>query len=308
MGSSGIIALTQRSIRSLSLTSDIFCDECGVEDCEVDLAPFNQLQSLGWRGLNAEQLGILSVAIQNNAANLKELELDFVNWPGLWELLGYYSDDEDESDTTPRNYFARKILGLNRDPVYPILPVIRVLSLSQVPLGPNMARCVNFDTLESLTLRLCPGWDEFIRQVAELKIPIKLKRLEILESGEVSTGDGDHALKVIIGAFYGLRELFISQCGPILPLDSSSLIVRHHAALQRFVYHQRTIDIDDESPTFEEEFDTSDLTIPEPYFGQMANEKDLNPLWYLNHLEGIALSCTVHPVVSIAPSCVGSLN
>lgn len=125
---------------------------------------------------------------------------------------------------------------------------------------------------------------------------MRLKSLEILDSGEVSSGDGDHALRIIIGAFKGLQEFFISQCGPIEPLNLWKRVVRYHGTLRRFVYHQRTIDLDDESFTFEEEFDASDLTIPNQYFRYICDKPTSNPLCHLN-LEGLGLSCTPNRLV-----------
>lgn len=291
LGSHGIIPLKQPFLRSISLTTDSSCSHFYNSDCEIDLSSFRHLQSLRWRAPNPDNLNALSVAIERNSVHLRKLELDFVNWPKLWDSIGYDSDEkEDDDGNAEQYYFAGEVLRLNRRSPRPLFPAIRELSLSQVPLAAAVARAINFDTLVSLTLRMCPAWDEFIGRVVQLNLPIKLRTLEIQESDKVSRSMGEDALSDFLDAFEGLEELFISHSGPAGSLELWNHVVRHHATLRRLVHHQRTVNIDYESPYFEEEFDLPDLEITGRDMRQIREDPSKNPLARLN-LECIGLAC-----------------
>ena len=260
LGRQGILSLRQCSLKSLSLITDLACDHSEDDECDLDLSSFRQLQSLRWKAPANAHLEALSVAIRSNSVHLKKLELDFGRWEDLWMSLDHdRHDDEDEQ----RHYFSAKILQLTNHSPRPFFPDIRVLSLSHVPLGAAaMAPAINFSTLVSLTLRKCLCWEEFLERVLEQGPTINLTKLEIQDSDSVSTGMGPFVIADLLEAFRGLEELFITDMG--VSLDSTvvwSHVAHHRATLRRFVYHQRVVDQDEESPYFEKERDLRGLGI-----------------------------------------------
>ncbi|RYP74318.1 hypothetical protein DL770_007628 [Monosporascus sp. CRB-9-2] len=228
----------------------------------------------------------LSVAIRSNSARLQKLDLDFVDWPDLQESLGYEGDDEKD---VMLPYFADIVLQLNRHSPRPYFPEIRVLSLSQVPLIAAMALAINFNTLVSLTLRKCPGWDLFFEHVLEQNYSIKLRTLEIQDSDSASQGFGQFVLRDFLDAFEGLEELFISEPGPLDSVELWNHAAHHRATLKKFVYHQRIVNVDEGFPDLEEE-DLPDLAIRGRRMRQIKEDPSQNPLARLD-LECIGLAC-----------------
>ncbi|KAF5688000.1 f-box-like domain-containing protein [Fusarium denticulatum] len=285
LGVNGIVPLQQPSLRSLSLVTDPTCRTYYDGECEIDLSSFCNLQSLSWRGPNSDNLDVLTVALKNNSTHLRILELDFVNWPELREYLGYFSDDEDDMT----NYFADVVLGLNRRSPRPLFPRIRVLSLSQVPLSTTMAHAFNFETLSSLTLRMCPNCDQFVERVVQLNHPIKLKKLEMQES-DASHEWSETFLLDFLNAFEGLEELFISESGPNSALELWGHVAHRHPTLKRLVSHQRRINTNEDSPHFEKPCDMPDLGIFGRSMCRIKEDPSQNPLTKLD-LEFIGLAC-----------------
>lgn len=290
LGTHGIISLNHSQIRSLNLTTDPFCHP---SECDIDLSAFRQLRTLSWKGPRAEDLDALSVAILGNSAHLRKLELDLVSWPQLLYDLGISGDEEDEEDEDGRiadNYFTRTILCLDKCSPQPLLPAIRVLSLSQVPVSASMVFAVDFPAIESFTLRRCPGWDELLEHVLHLGLSIKLSILEIQETDDVTHGEADHTLAQFLSAFEGLQELFISHQGPSHTLALWELFRGRHSTLRRFVYHQRTIDMEEDSPYFEEARDLPDLSLIEEDKHLLRENPAQSPLAEL-HIECLGLAC-----------------
>ncbi|KAH9983354.1 hypothetical protein F4779DRAFT_624566, partial [Xylariaceae sp. FL0662B] len=214
LGSRGTVTLNQNSVKSLSLTTDSTCSHYYEEDCDIDLSSFRQLHSLCWKAPNSENLQAISDAVRLNSAQLQNLELDFVNWSGLRPNLDYDSDDNDDGEYPEQSHFTREILDLDSRSPLPYFQNIRIISLSHVPLGTAMARAINFDTLESLSLRLCPNWDGFLARILELRLSVRLRTLAIQASYSVTSGLGDDVMRDFLDAFDGLEELYICEMGP----------------------------------------------------------------------------------------------
>jgi hypothetical protein len=285
-------------IQSLSLTTDSTCRDFSESGCDIDLSPFRQLRSLSWKAPHVGNLDALSDAIRRNSPHLQKLELDFVNWDQLQETLGYDSDGEDENGAQAQNYFAEEVLGLNKRSPRPLLPAIRVLSLTQIPLVASIAYAISFDTLTSLTLRLCPGSEKFLERVLQHKLSIKLKTFEIQIP---HTMPGIYCCVILarfLEAFEGLEEFFVSQPGHVQTLDLWKCLADSHATLKRFVHHQRTVDTDGESASFEEEIDHLDLSISRLPMREIKSDPSKNPLAGLD-LEFIGLACLPERVVRI---------
>ncbi|KAM0256121.1 hypothetical protein ACHAQJ_005208 [Trichoderma viride] len=277
-------------IRSLSLTTDsncrLFSDSGG---CDIDLSRFHQLRSLSWKAPNPENMSTISVAIRRNSPHLQKLELDLVNWPRLWADLASSIVDIDEDGFEAQNFFVGKVLGQNESSTRPLLPAIRVLSLTQIPLLASLAYAINFDTLVSLTLRMCPGMNNFLERVVQLRFPIKLKTLEFHATDSILGEICNETIAHFLDAFEGLEELFIYQSHPLSTLSLWEIISVRHTTLKRFVHHQRGLEID-ELDHSEEEFNVQDRSITGRNIHRLKNDPLQNPLTRLD-LEFIGLAC-----------------
>ncbi|KAF5624740.1 AAA family [Fusarium sp. NRRL 25303] len=222
--------------------------------------------------------------------HLRKLELDFVNWHELRDYLGYFSDDEEDMDGTKEtDYLADIVLGLNRRSSRPLFPSIRELSLSQVPLSTTMARAFNFETLLSLTLRMCPNCEQFVESVMQLNNPIKLKKLEIQES-DASLEWIDTSILDFLNSFGELEELFVGQSGSVPALELWGHVAHRHPTLKRFIDHQRMVNTNEDSPHFEKPCDLPDLGIVGRSMRRIKEDPSQNPLTKLG-LEFIGLAC-----------------
>lgn len=254
----------------------------------MDLSSLGQLQSLCWKAPSIGHLETLSDAIKGNSERLQKLELDFVDWQRVRNLDFPYTEEEDDAQ-----YFcAVDVFGLTTgmQPPQPIFPTIRELSLTQVPVVAEMARAINFDTLTSLTLRRCPGWDKLLASVTELGLPIRLRKLEIYDCNNAPGGWGHETLGDFVGAFDGLEELFITEPGPEYTLELWDRVTRHQATLRKFVYHQRMVDLDD-SPDYEKLQDNPYVLALVPgELRRMKEDPSQNPLATLD-LDFLGLCC-----------------
>ncbi|KAK4062576.1 hypothetical protein Purlil1_14210 [Purpureocillium lilacinum] len=109
---------------------------------------------------------------------------------------------------------------------------------------------ISFESLVSLTLRNCPGWDTFLARAARLKCRIQLTTFE-LHSETVSPLWTQNTLVEFLGAFRGLEELFVSQAGPVDSLALWDCIACHESTLKRLVQQQSAINTEMMAPYFE---------------------------------------------------------
>ena len=292
-GVRGLVPRMHPSLRSLSLTINSTCRYSMAS--QVDLSPFRELRHLRWRAPSAHHLDALSSAIRQNAAHLESLDLDFVRWRRLWRDL---CDDEDTDAFdagTERRYFSDQVLRLDGHSPRPLFPVIRVLSLSQVPLSPELARAINVDALECLTLRMCPAWGDFLSELAGPHTRVRLNTLEIQSSaGQADTAESADALRSFLASFQGLRELAIWTPGPLGTLQLWDVVARHHATLRRFVYHQRV-----DCANIRMEQDLPDLGVRRRALESIRIDPAENPLAQLD-LEFVGLACAPKRLVSSA--------
>jgi hypothetical protein len=292
LGPCGIVSLNNPLLRSLSLATDSTCHHDDLGECRIDLSSLGQLQSLSWKGPEAEHLDTLSRAIERNSEQLQKLELDFVSWRRLLNSFGYFESDEEEDE---RQSFA--LFGLTRQAPRLIFPMIRELALSQVPLVAEMARAINFDTLRSLTLRMCPGSDDFLANVTELGISIRLKKLEVC-GDQGSLGLSRENLEDFIGAFDGLEELFVTESGPENTLGLWKQVARHQATLKKFAHHQMTVEVDDQFSRFVRPRDLPDLGLLPQEFRRLKEDPSQSPLATLG-LEFLGLCCVPERLVGL---------
>lgn len=224
------------SLRSLRLVTETHCTH-GLDTgrCSVDLSGFSHLQSLCWIAPNGAALPTLSDGIQRNSKQLRHLELDFV----CWETLKGYLDTLGTDEIQPKDWCA-EFFGLTIQPPRLLFPVLRELSLTDVPLVAAMARAVNFETLRSLTLLRCLGWDSFLTRVTELNLPIRLKAFELHIIDPTPHDWGRPVVQDFLASSKGLDELFLDEPGQEHTLSFWDEVAHRQPTLKRFVHHQRT--------------------------------------------------------------------
>lgn len=224
LGKTGLIPLNQPQLKSLSLVTCYTCDSSDFGmDCEIDLTVFQELRHLSWRGLNRSHQRAVSTAVQRNSSHMETPELDFGNWRRLKGTLT--SDDADE-EYNPQEYFSREV-RLNEKPPNLLFPRIRLLSLSHVALASTVSHAFNLHTLESLIIRVCPGWAEFLECLLLQSVRIRLKRLEIQEEDDANIGASEDTLLRFLSANKGVNELSILLAGPTDPLPLSPTVESH---------------------------------------------------------------------------------
>lgn len=180
---------------------------------------------------------LLGTVIEKNANHLDHLELDLLYTDGDFSRARVHVQRQ-EGDNDP-GYFG-KILMLHEHTVQPIFQSLTSLVLTNVPLGPAMVGMINFEVLQSLTLRLCPGWARFTQRIVKTRSPVKLKTLELHH--DLSTQVENSQLKVeeLIDVCGGLEELFLNLPKPDDARSIWKHITRHEASLKRLVLHYRT--------------------------------------------------------------------
>ncbi len=201
-------------------------------------------------------------------------------------------DSDLESDNALEARVARSFFRLDRRSPRPVLPALRVLSLSHVPVAKSTKSALNFEMLSSLTLHMCPGWNRFLNGIVQAKSRVALTSLEISESD----GYNEETLIEFLYTFDTLQELFIRQHGPIETL-TMWMALRQHKMLKKFVHHLRTDDIGDpDSSNFGEEIDLNDLGLID--WDKHLIRDDQNPLAGLD-LEYIGFSCLPEVLVRV---------
>ena len=290
LGDRGFITNKQTSIESISLITGGACPINTDGENTIDLSAFRSLRHISWTGLqSSKEFDALSRALKNNSERLRELRLDFVNW----------SEEESFDSDASQNFFASQVLKLSADQCGVMFPALETLSLSHISLGnaqKGIADAVNFHQLSSLTLRHCAGSEEFLTEVIGSGQTIKLSSLEVV------WGPSDHDLEMcatlqsFLGAFQGLKDLFVSLPGPVETLELWRSMIHHESTLTRFVCHQRTVNLDDNSPHFEEEMDLLDLSLLPEDRAELDRSESRHPFAALN-LESIGLGCVPQHLV-----------
>lgn len=196
-----------------------------------------------------------------------------------------------EDETAQETFLSANILGIKGKRLWrPFFPEIKAISLSQIPHGPQMVPAINFDILESLTLRMCPGWANFLERILERDIRVKLRTLELLIPDDEMLFAEEATVFGLLHAFEGLEAFFIMHPGPVPPLSMWTLLAsQHRPTLKKFVHHQRTINLNDESPGFEEEMDLRDLALLDDEYRIMMQKIGSSPFALLD-LEFMGLS------------------
>ncbi|KAH6667391.1 hypothetical protein B0J14DRAFT_602141 [Halenospora varia] len=276
----GYINNKQSSIETISLITGGTCPISTDGENPIDLSAFRSLRDT-WTGLqSSEEFDALSRALKNNSEHLRELRLDFANW-----------SEEDWDEDGFGNSLASQVLKLSAGQ-FEMFPALETLSLSAISLeNAEKAYALNFSGLSSLTLRYCSGSEEFLTAVIDSGQTIRLSSLEVVCSPSDIDIDMCGTLSMFLGAFQGLKNLFVSLPRPVETLDFWRTITQHKSTLTRFVCHQRTVNLDDNSSRFEEEEDLLDLSLLPEDITEL-NQSGSHHSFAALSLECFGLGCT----------------
>lgn len=289
LGTTGYLRSKQTSIQAISLITDGGCEVNLDGEYPIDLSGFNSLRDISWTGLQSdEDFDTLGSALKKNTLHLEKLQLDFVNWtPENW--------DEDS------NFFAVEILKLPVGKVAVMFPALKMLSLRAVSLKnaeKELAHALNISQLSSLTLRHCSRSEDFLSAAVAAGQSIGLSSLEIVYGPSDDEYDMLHILFQSLKNLKGIRDLFISLPGPDATLDFWHAVAENLPRLTRFVYHQRGVNVDEDSPLFEEQMDLWDLSLLPEDRERLDRSSSEHPLAGLQ-LECLGLGCT--PLILVGP-------
>lgn len=196
---------------------------------------------------------------------MEVLNLDIIDWSKAAE--NWYEDYTKDLGQSSRrkNFFAEDVLGLSLDPdqesTGPNFPVLRALILRQVSFEAavrQLARALSVSKLKELKLWNCPQTSELLTYLTAARDDLHLVSLEVTCGYGFDNYDDTWELGCTVPPFLrkfsGLKDMYIS-----LPLvdwhEVAQSVCNHLDTLQRVAIHARTIDIDEESPYYQEEQD-----------------------------------------------------
>ncbi|KAF5573231.1 hypothetical protein FPANT_12500 [Fusarium pseudoanthophilum] len=262
-----ILSLKHPSIQSLSLITDPFCSRFNrwSRTSDIDLSAFRSLRRLRWKAPMGCHFDNIASLVKTNAKHLEQLELELQGWSPDREsresTVLHHEDNPEVWDKIPAStMLARKMFGLevttSEAAERTQFPKLRSLKLTRVPLRDEntgmqlTAYSINLRALRHLSLRVCPYWVPFLSSIAESQTPLQLKTLELLDfylnTPQETAASKAATITEFIDSFKGLKELFISICGPTPSLQFWEHAASHTATLRRLVYHQRLTDQDEE--------------------------------------------------------------
>jgi len=176
-----------------------------------------------------------------------------------------------------------------------------------------MASALNSPHLRSLALRQCPGWDRFLQCLLGHTGQLHVQSLEVQNSSLDGDFDYDQVIQMSLESLVGVEDFYLSLWSPTSSRTLWNTLQRHKESLKRFVFQARTINLDDESESFEAAIDANDMGILSPAFlatlsgfeedyedegdDEWFDETSPNPLNELD-LECLGLACGPHRLVS----------
>ncbi|VUC27566.1 unnamed protein product [Clonostachys rosea] len=303
LGTNGVISLKQNSLRRLILVTASPCYigegetfHNGKPNQVIDLSAFRMLEQIDWTAPNAVFIPTLSLAIKQNAGHLRRLHLHFDNWQSFETNIREtkFLADLPENEAIEAA-FAHRFFNVPSPKQYPtrhLFPELRDLFLSDVPLSGELANAIDFKSLRSLRIYLCPGWDQFLlRSLSELKEHEKLKTLEIGDNW-TEPATVQSILNKAIRTVKRLETLFLNHLAPVGTLKMWENITYYQKDLRHFVHQQYKYDEEEATKAYEErrDLDLGDLSLP--------SKELIHQQFSGLNLESIGLSCEPEYFVS----------
>jgi hypothetical protein len=241
-----------------------------------DLTKFVSIRNFSWIGPQSkEDFDAIKDCLAANAGHLEVLNLDLIDWPKadqFWYLDHTRGPDE---STRRKNFFAEDVLGLSLDAderssgvCFPVLQNLLLGQMSFDSAISRLASAFSMFQLKQVKLWNCPQTAKLLKYLTEARQDLELVSLEVTCGYGFGDSDDTWELEFTVPPFLrklsGLKDLYL--CLPIVDWDDVADSVRMHLdTLERVAIHARTIDIDDESPYFEEEQD-GDPTFCDGFF------------------------------------------
>lgn len=149
LGSNGYLPLKQKQLESLHLITDGNCSRH-----DLALKEFKRLKALSWIGLRSDvDLLALHHCFKEVSHQLIYLTLDFLRWDLVPGFLYRHP-----------NFITWSIVMCARNNTTYSFPALKHLSLSAFsfePISTTLASSFDWNSLQSLRLRFCLGWENF---------------------------------------------------------------------------------------------------------------------------------------------------
>ncbi|KAL4882736.1 hypothetical protein BJY04DRAFT_217224 [Aspergillus karnatakaensis] len=227
------------NLETLQITNDSDC-----HGHDYWLTDFPKLRRLTWIPLTwRADLDALAMGLGKFAHQLTLLELDIFEYErkSSGGYRPYYFKSKEEYERP--NYFAWEIMALAVNQKTRVFDSLERLYLCGIPFKMaelEMANAFNWSKLQSLHLRFCSGWAEFLHQITRSGQKIDLKSLTLEPSPVLELpGEEVDAICSFLRAFTGLRSLFLSTNGAYGTLEIWGAVLSHKATLKTFVHNQR---------------------------------------------------------------------
>lgn len=289
LGPWGYLPVKQTSLEALTLITGSKCHY--EDDGLLDLSQFRALRQISWIGLHSDSHFMdLQYALETNSKHLTHLRLEYVNQPDVSCFGDNHDTDDDDANSGDqgiyyRNYFAREALGLKRSAISlddVMFPSLSSLSLGCVPLKnaeKALVHALNISGLRHLSLRQCPGMDNFLTEVAASGQILSLLSLEY------TCGVGEYdicaALEGIFRIAPNLTSLFLLLIGPTSTLEFWRALAHSRLPITRFIYHQRWMSFDDKFRYYKEG-DLSDLSLVPNDMDELEKAGEQHPFAQMN--------------------------
>ncbi|KAH8816664.1 hypothetical protein F5884DRAFT_873409 [Xylogone sp. PMI_703] len=299
LGSEGYLPTKQTSLEAISLITGSGCFEEEDLSDPIDLTKFHSLKRISWIGVRtAAQFRIIRTAIRTNSQILTHLRVGYCDQPvhalnAEGQLVSLtladgpdddVPDDDGDEDPDEINFFAYKCLGWRPPPKQKLtVPKLTSLILEYMPLGPttlDLVHDLNIQNLSHLCLRHCDGMNLFLEAIDISDQQLKLSSLEYCTGSRDSEFRSVNILENILLKTPSLTDLFLSLPAPGAAYtgDFWRKISARKIPLRRFVYHQRTLNLDYTSGLFEEDQDARDMSLSPGHVHEMANSGEKHPL------------------------------
>jgi hypothetical protein len=303
----GYLPIKQTSLKAITLITRNGCPYEVDGSDDIDLSQFRALQRISWIGLQSDlYFQALRHALEINSRHLTHLRLEYVSKLSDYWFRQYDDSNDDDSDDDDsndddiddyanssrdqgvyyHNFFARVGLGLKRsavslDVMFTSLSSLSLAFIPQKNAEKSLVHALNISGLRHLTLRECPGMGDFLEAVVASGQMLSLLSFEY-NCGPLDEDIECEALEDIFRIATNLTDIFLSLPRLTRTLENWRALARSKLPITRFVYHQRTVNIDDRSSWYEEEEDLDDLSLLPEDMDELETASEQHPFAKLN--------------------------